>query len=321
MLNRREIRFKVLQSVYGFLLSENDRLDIGEKQMLGVVDRIYDLFIYQLALLEELHEFALRRMADGKNKFRPSEEDLHPNDKFVRNAFLIQLKDSIHFQHLKNQRRISWTGEEELVHKLYTRMRASEAYIAYMSNSSQSFSDDKQLLADLLPDMFLGFDALQGFYEELSVHWIDDYFLVLGLLERFILGAKKANGQDFPVPGLFKHINRNEQDDDRQFLIELFRKTIINQKEYGEMIAAQVVNWEVDRVALMDMSIMKMAIAEVLNFPSIPVKVSLNEYIELSKNFSTPKSKMFINGLLDKIVDKLRKSGRIQKVGRGLIDE
>lgn len=321
MLNRREIRFKVLQSVYSFLLSEGDRLDLGEKQLLSVVDKIYDLFLYQLALLEELHFFTVRRLEDAKNKFRPSEEDLNPNEKFVRNALLNQLKDSFHFQRLKTAHKISWVAEEEIVHKMYDRMKSSEAYISYMNSSKSSFNEDRQFLADLLHDLFIEFDALIGFYEEKSVHWIDDYYLSLGLLERFILSSKQINDGKVVIPSLFKQTDRNTADDDRQFMIDLYRKTIIHNEEYGKLIAGHVVNWEFDRVAFMDVVIMKMALAELLHFPSIPIKVTLNEYIELSKNFSTPKSKQFINGLLDKIVDKLKSENKIVKTGRGLIND
>lgn len=307
--------------MYSFLLSESDRLDVGERQLVGVVEKLYDLFIHQLALLEELHSFAERRIEEGKNKFRPSEADLQPNSKFVENTFLLQLKASFQFQKLKNTHKISWTGEQEIVHKLFDRMKASEAYEAYMKSPHKAFSEDRQFVADVLPELFLDFDALIGFYEEKSVHWIDDYFISLSLLERFIMTAKVVEGNSMAIPPLFKQVDRNSQDDDYHFMIDLFRKTLVNHEEYGQMVADHVVNWEFDRVAIMDVIIMKLALSELINFPSIPIKVTLNEYIELSKNFSTPKSKLFINGLLDKIVDKLKAEKRINKTGRGLIEE
>jgi transcription antitermination protein NusB len=319
MLTRRDIRIKVMQALYAFIQSENNRLDQGETKLLESIDRIYTLYIWQLSFLVEIVEFARRRIEENSQKMLPTYEDLHPNTRFTDNRLLNSIETNRDFKTLSERYRTNWSQHEEIIRKFYNELRESAAYAEYMSKEECTFEDDRELLLFITRDMLVNFELLQYFYEETDINWVDDYDTVLILLERTFKGWKETQAPETHLPPLIKPTIDGE-DDDRLFARQLFRKVLLHSDKYDTIIEEKISNWEFDRVARVDIILLRMAVCEFLEFPSIPVKVTINEYIDISKIYSSPKSKLFINGMLDKLALHFRNEGSLVKTGRGLID-
>ena len=316
MLNRRYLRVKVFQTLYSYFSSDSAELVKMEKEMLKSIDKIYDLYLYMFLLLSEVATAGRRKIEQDKSKRLPTEEDLNPNLRFVENRVILQLEENIIFQRLIDTKKISWHGEEENIRKLFRQIREDEEYAAYMNSPKNGFEEDKQFVIRIFKKHIAEFELLHAFLEEKSIYWMDDLPLVCINLVKNLQSFREKDTQHDDV--LFKLWK--DREDDLAFVKKLLRKTASNNKEYAQLIADKTKNWEVDRIAVLDVILMKMAVTEFEHFDSIPVKVSLNEYIELSKNYSTPKSKVFINGILDKLVIDLKSQKRIRKTGRGLIE-
>jgi N utilization substance protein B len=313
MLSRRHLRVKVLQALYAYFQSEKNDLLAGEKELNLSIEKVYDLYISQLLILPELTHAASIQIEERKNKKLPTKEDLNPNYKFVNNLLIKKIAEDKTLAGKANQRKINWTGEKELIRKLFSNIQKSDVYEEYMKTKENSFAEDVEFTVQIFKKFIAEDELLLHYYEERSIYWLDDFELVNSML----LKSLKQTKEDEPlvILNLF-----NDEEDDRKFMIDLFRKTVVNSKEYEEMISEKTKNWEVERIAAMDILIMKMALAEVLNFSNIPVKVSLNEYIDVSKRYSTPKSNVFVNGVLDKIFNELKAENKIKKTGRGLMN-
>ena len=309
-----------MQALYAYYQSGNNQLDQGEKQLLLSINKLYELFIWQLSFLVELTRFAENRIEENKQKYLPTAEDLHPNMRFVENRVLAALSNNKSFQRFENTYKINWAGETEMIRKYYNQIRETVEYQKYMSTEEDSFANDKKFLIHLIEKYFADFDLLQFFYEEKSMYFVDDYHLISYLLIKFFKETDENFDVLTPLPTLLKTEN-DEINEDLLFVKRLFRFTLLNDAEYTSMIASTTPNWEKDRIATIDLIILKMALAELLNFSSIPVKVTMNEYIDLSKYYSTQKSKIFVNGVLDKLIQQLRREDKIVKTGRGLIEE
>jgi transcription antitermination protein NusB len=309
MLNRRHLRVKVLQSLYAFFQSGNTSLNAGEKELLFGIEKIYDLYLYQLSLLISIGEQAQRNIEDNKRKRVPTSDDLSPNLKFVNNLCLLSITNNEHLLNLLEKKKINWHGDPEIPRKIFLQFKETSTYQDYLEKPGQSFTEDCELILKLLKNHVCEFELLHHFYEERSIYWLDDWELVNLMIIKSIKTMQENLLNEFQVLTLYKDL------DDRKFAIELFHKTILNDKEYIPLIAAKTQNWDIERIALMDIIIMKMALAEIIKFPEIPVKVSLNEYIEISKMYSTPKSKVFVNGVLDKLVEELITEKKISKPG------
>jgi N utilization substance protein B len=316
MLSRRHLRIKALQSLYAFIQSHNDRLDYGEKELLRSLDKLYEIYIYQLSLLIEIVDYADKRIEENRRKFYPTKDDLNPNTRFVDNRFIKQLADNKSYNTNAEKYKISWADEEEMIRKLFVKIRDSKFYKEYMDSPDSSYENDKDVVIKIVKKIISESDSLHFYFEERNIYWADDFYTANYLVIKTIKGFNEKHGELTPLPTLFK----NDNQEDKDFLINLFRKVILRSDEYFLLIEGKVKNWESDRLAVMDILLLKMALAELLEFPSIPVKVTLNEYIELSKMFSTPKSKVFINGILDKMIADLRRKNEIKKMGRGLLE-
>ncbi len=304
MLNRRHLRVKVLQSLYAYYQSHNQDLVSGEKELLHGIEKIFDLYIHQLTLLTELVVQEERIIEENSLKHLPSHDDLHPNRRFVENKCLRMIFDNRALQKLSVDRGIHWRDERELVRKLIQHIKQQKYYAAYMEGESTGMQEDLRFVLKVLQKSILPFEALHSFYEEKSIYWIDDWELVNKMLIKTLKESADA-GDQLALMNLFKDPT------DRDFARELFKKAILNQQDFNQIISAKTMNWDVDRIAMMDMIIMEMALTEILKFPEIPVKVSLNEYIELSKMYSTPRSKVFVNGVLDKLVEEFIREKKI----------
>ncbi len=319
MLSRRHLRVKVLQALYAYFQSNNSRLDQGEKQLLLSINKLYELFIYQLSFLVEVQRFALYRIEENKSKHFPTKEDLNPNMRFVNNRVLTAIANNRDFLKKEQLYKINWSEEKEMVRKFYVMMRESEAYEKYMSKNTNTFSDEKKIVLFLIEELFAEFELLEAFYEEKSIYFVDDYHLVSYLLMKFIKFMESSFDEHTPLPDLLK-TEKEDDNEDMDFVKRLFRETVLRSEEWGNLISNSTSNWELERIAVMDVIILKMALTELTCFRSIPVKVTMNEYIDISKYFSTARSKIFVNGILDKLLADMSVDGRIIKTGRGLLD-
>jgi N utilization substance protein B len=315
MLSRRHLRLKALQSLYAYFLSSDFEITKSEKELFKSIEKIYDLYLSKLQFLIELRHVAKKIIEENKLKHLPSSEDLNPNLSFLDNKILILLEKNTQLNYLCNSRKINWGNDYETVKKIFNQVRESEEYIIYMGKVNKSFNDDLNFIVDIFTNNIAENEFLEFLYEEESIFWSDDFFLVNSMVIKTIKMFTEKSNDSFELLALYK-----DPEDEKEFVSKLFRYTIVNTDKYQEYIISKLKNWEPDRIAFMDMVIMKMALCELINFPSIPVKVTLNEYIELSKDYSTDKSKVFINGILDKLIADLKSSGAINKVGRGLLE-
>lgn len=315
MLNRRFIRIKVMQALYGFFQSDNQDLAKAERELFKGIDKIYDLYIYQLSFILELKHVASILMEDAKNKRLPTKEDLDPNLKFIENKFIAQLDENIHLKREMNNRRINWSNEFEFVKKVFNIIKASDEFGKYMNVSDNSYKTDRDFIAEVFKEYIADYELINHIYEEKNLHWGDDIYIVNPMVVKTIESFKENSAPDFKLIPLYK-----DEEEDEQFIKDLFRQTILKSDETEKLIGDKTQNWEVERIAMMDVLLMKMAITEILHFSNIPVKVTLNEFIEISKMYSTPKSKIFINGILDKLLIDFKAGNMLSKMGRGLME-
>ncbi|MGV3630863.1 MAG: transcription antitermination factor NusB [Bacteroidota bacterium] len=314
MLNRRHLRIKVLQALYAFFQSEEENFNRTEKELFGALDRIYDLYLYLLLSFGELKAVAETQIEDKKNKIRPDAQDLEPNLRFVENRLFALLENSKQLRRASEESKVSWIGDanREMFKKIFAQVRESEAYFAYMAADTDSFEEDQQFALNLFKTDIANSELIYHFFEERSIHWIDDIDLACSMVLKTIKAAKEGEAPE--ILPLFK-----DPEDEIPFVKTLLRKTIANDNDNIALIDELTKNWEIDRIAKMDIILMKMAITEFQEFNNIPTKVTLNEYIEISKFYSTPKSNGFINGILDRAIERLAQDNKIKKTGRGLI--
>jgi N utilization substance protein B len=313
MLNRRILRIKVMQALYAFFQGEEDSLAVAENQLFRSFDRLYDLYILQLILLTEIYHEAQRHIEESKNKFFPSDEDRLENNYFAANRVLQALTDSETLRAQANKRRLTWDNQGDMGLKLFRKIRNSQLYKSYIFATDNDYAKDRDFIVKAYEKIISDDDILAAYYESENIHWSDDFDLVNYAVIKTLKGWEE--GTSLPLVSLYR-----DEEDDKEFVKTLFRKTIVNNDKYSVYVEQNAKNWESDRMALMDVLLMKMCVCELFEFSSIPVKVSMNEYIEISKSFSTPKSNAFINGILDKITEQLRKENKLQKSGRGLIE-
>ncbi|MCO5260221.1 MAG: transcription antitermination protein NusB [Crocinitomicaceae bacterium] len=315
MLNRRHLRIKILQSLYAYFQSEDDNYPQAEKNLFGAIDKIYHLYIYLLLAIPEVKCFAERKIEENKKKIRPTEDDLNPNLKFVNNAIIQQIETDQKLIKTSETEKINWIGDEkqEMFRKMFLTIRESETYFEHINNGNTDFEADKQFLIDLFKEEIANSPLLYNFFEEESINWLDDIDFACSMVLKTIKSVEE--NKPLQILDLYK-----DEEDEKEFTKELFKNTILLDKETEALIDDLTKNWELDRIAKMDIILMKMAITEFQIFNTIPTKVTLNEYIEISKFYSTPKSNSFINGILDRAIVRLNAEGKIKKIGRGLLN-
>lgn len=319
MLNRRFLRVKVLQQIYAYHQAEETDLLAAERRLLDSVDSLYELFIRQLTFWVEVKCFAERRIEENMHKNFPTQEDLNPNRKFVNNRVINALENNRDLQALQEKYKINWDNDrEDFIRGFYNRMREYPEYQEYMNSDKSSFALDKKLILSIIDNYMAEDDVLFDFYSDKNLVFNSDYQICLFLLWKFFNEMEEDFGPDTKIPAAFKTEN-GETNDDKNFIVRLFRLTMKNADEYRELVKANISNWDYDRIALMDKIIIFMALTEFQQFHDIPVKVTINEYIEISKYYSTPDSRRFVNGILDKLSEKLKADGKIMKTGRGLV--
>lgn len=315
MLNRRHLRIKVLQALYAYFQSNEDDYVRTEKELIQSVDRIYHLYLYLLLSFEELSTIAARKIEENKLKIRPTEEDLNPNRKFIENKVIEILSKNTSLRLAAEENRVNWIGasEQEMLKKIFASIQESEEYVTYMQQDSSSFENDQTFAVSIFKAEIANSPLMYHFFEEERIDWMDDIDLACSMVVKTLKGFTEDGEQE--ILPLYK-----DPEDEQAFIRTLLRKTISKDSENLLLIDELTKNWELDRIAKMDILLLKMAITELQEFNNIPKKVTLNEYIEISKYYSTPKSSNFINGVLDKAIDRLESEQKIRKIGRGLAD-
>ena len=314
MLNRRHLRIKVLQILYAFFQSKEIDVVKAQNELLLSVERMYDLYLYLLLTIPELKRAAETNNENRKNKLRPNESDLLPNLKWVENSLVLKIEESKELNKVSSARKVNWLGAEnqEIFRKMFLQVKDSETYFEFMENGLKDFEEDKKFALALFKNEIINSEFLHNYIEDKSIYWLDDIDLCCSMALKTLKTA--APDKEISILSLYK-----EDDDEKEFILNLCRNTIEMDVENEKLIEILAVNWEVDRIAKMDVLLLKMALVELQTCSSIPTKVTMNEYIEISKFYSTPKSNLFINGILDKAISQLTKEKKIKKSGRGLV--
>ena len=314
MLNRRHLRIKVLQILYAFFQSKENDVLKAQKELLLSVERMYDLYLYLLLTFSELKRAAETSNEIKKNKLRPDESDLKPNLKWVENKLVLKIEQTDALNKIANTRKINWSGAEnqELFRKMFLQLKESETYFEFMGKGINDFEEDKKFALALFKNEIVNSEFLHHFIEEKSIFWQDDIDLCCSMAIKTL----KISTEDKPISLLPLY---KENDDEKDFILNLCRDTITMNDQNEKLIEILAENWELDRIAKMDVLLLKLALTELQTCSNIPTKVTMNEYIEISKFYSTPKSNLFINGILDKAIVLLTKEKKINKIGRGLM--
>jgi N utilization substance protein B len=315
MISRRQLRIKALQSLYAYYTTGSEDMKRSEKELHFNIEKAYELYHYLLLLIIDVMIYAESRIEIARNKRIPTHEDLHPNTRFINNRLVDQLRNNAQLLRYVEQHKLNWADHPELIKEVYVRLTESEEYEAYMNGVEPGYAEDKRLITFIYSNIIYTSERLDSILEEQSIYWNDDLEFITSMIVKTFKKFKEEDGPDKLLMDLYK------SKEDTDYVIKLFRETIRHRDEYVEYIKQNTRNWDLDRIAFMDILIMQIAIAELIAFQSIPTKVTLNEYLEISKFYSTNKSNVFINGVLDKVLMQLKEENKISKAGRGLIGE
>ena len=312
MLSRRVLRTKVVKAVYAHTQCEGVTPAASEKNLVLSINRAYDLYFHLLALVPEIAEYAAERIRIGENKKLPTYDDLHPNRKFIENKVVVRLAEDEGLQAELKARKLSWANHRDLIVALYNALIRQPFYQKYMQSEERSFRQDAQLVSDIYMTMLEEFEPLESALEEQSVLWNDDLGYLLTMVSRTVLSMREGHES-------IKMMPQFKSEEDLDYAKSLLRNSIASYDRISLLLDNAMNNWDIERVALMDKIILVTAITEAENFPSIPVRVTMNEYIDIAKCYSTESSGGFINGILDKIIARLTDEGKIVKSGKGLL--
>ncbi len=315
MFSRRLLRIKVLQTLYAYHKVDGRTYTASEKELMHSIRKSYELYHLLLLLMIDVVDYAELKIEQARNKNIPTEEDLHPNTRFIENALVKQLKNNRAFNAFLRKIPLSWVQYPEIVRNLYRRIIETDSFRDYMASGTHSYTSDKHFLERMYLDVVMNYEDLYLNLEEQSIFWVDDVDFVIRMIVKTLKKFKEGEPEGGDLLPMFK------DEDDLAYCKKLLRTTIKNEEEYLGLIKASANNWELERIAFTDSLILQLAISEAIEFSSIPTKVTINEFIEIAKLYSTQKSSQFINGILDNIFTGLKADGRIVKSGRGLIGE
>ena len=307
MINRVLIRLKVIQVIYAYYQNGGKNLDAAEKELFYSLSKAYDLYKYLLTLMIEVTQFADRRIDNRRHKLRPTEEDLNPNTRFVDNAFMAQLMQNAQLEEFRANQKRTWDDEGDFVKHLFEKIEQTKAYQEYMNKETLTYEDDRELWRKLYRTTIGQNETIDEILEEQSLYWNDDKAIVDTFVLKTIKRFEPENGAEQELMPEYK------DDEDKEFARKLLRTAITGAETYRKLMENNAKNWDMERFAFMDILIMQVALAEIFAFPSIPVSVTLNEYVEIAKMYSTPKSGGFINGMLDSIVNQLKSENKLNK--------
>ena len=312
MLSRRILRTKVVKAVYAHTQCEGITPVASEKNLVASINKAYDLYFHLLALVPEIAEYAAERIRIGENKKLPTYDDLHPNRKFVDNKVIARLVEDEGLQSEIAARKLSWKDNRDLIVALYNALVRQPFYMKYMASDERSFREDAQLVSDIYMTMLEEFEPLESALEAQSILWNDDLGFILTMVSRTILSMRESHEE-------IKLMEQFKSEEDLDYAKTLLRYAVAGYERISLMLDNSLQNWDIERVALMDQIILITAIAEAESFASIPVRVTMNEYIDIAKCYSTESSGGFINGILDRIIARLTDEGKIVKSGKGLL--
>ena len=301
--------------LYAYFQNGDGDINKAEKALLHSIQKSFDLYHYLLILIVDIADYASARIDIALQKKIPSFEDLHPNTKFIENKIIGLLRTNLQLQAYLTRTPLTWSQSPELIKKLHNKIRMNKFFKDYMENPDRSFEEDKKVIIDIYGKELVAFEGLYQVLEEQNIYWNDEVEFIISMITKTFKGFSEGDKEKNLLFPLYKN------DEDKDFVKNLFRKSILHEKEYRSVVETFTKNWDVDRIAFMDFLILEMAIAEAVEFPFIPTKVTINEYLEIAKSYSTEKSRIFINGLLDKIFKHLKETDKIKKTGRGLIGE
>ena len=302
-----------MQTIYAMHQHQTDSLDQQEKFLMQSIDNAQDLYLLVLSIFEELKIKEQEYLDRVAKKHLATPQERNPNLKFINNQFFKilekhdQFHDKLEFRKINN-----WKLNDDTILFLLDAIKESEVYTKYMSTPSSTFEDDIYFISDLFTQVIAPNDKLYDYLEDYKITWVDDIPVINTLISKQIKSLKSIDSS-IDLPRVFK------DEDDKEFVRNLFRKTVLNELEFAKEYENKTPNWDTERIAEIDTIILKMAICEILKFPSVPVKVTLNEYLEIAKEYSTPKSSIFINGILDNLVKEFQANDKIKKSGRGLL--
>ena len=304
-----------MQVLYSYFQTPEKTIVQAEKELFYSINKSFDQYHYLLLLSRDIADYASKRIEIAKQKRLPSEKDVNPNTKFIDNRLIKQLGENEAFNSYVDSHKISWIDCPELIKSLYDSMIDSDLYKSYMESEEDSFEADKKFLVSFYKDIIPNSELLYQILEEQSIYWNDEVDFIISMILKTFKKFQEGDSIYTGLMPLFKNA------DDESFVKKLFRKVVLNDDEYKKIIKEHTKNWDVERIAYTDILLLDLAIAEILEFPTIPANVTFNEYIEISKFYSTKRSSTFINGILDKIVDTLKKENKIKKEGRGLLEK
>ena len=311
MVNRRHIRSKVLQAIYAMTQNQSDQLDVYEKYLFNSIENIRELYLLMLSSMIELQKVEKDFLEASAKKYLATPEELNPNTKFVDNTFLKILVESESLNNWIDELRINQFRVN--IKSLLEEIKETDLYKKYMSNRVNNFEEDKEFAIKLFAEFVAPSEKIYEFLEDLKISWIDDIPVVNTAILKQLEGLKSETSY-LKINKIFK------DDDDKEFAKQLFRKTALNADVFVKEYEDKTRNWDLERIAEVDAIILNLAVCELQKFPSIPVKVTINEYLELAKEYSTPKSSIFINGILDALVKEYKQENKLNKIGRGLIE-
>lgn len=313
MLNRRHIRVKVMQTIYALQTKENFNLDTEGKFVKTSMEEMYNLYLLMLDMMVEVHAFAKAEQEKFSKKILATEEEKNPNKRFVENEVLLKLSDNKALQNELDKRKLkNWRLNDEYVQVIYNALIASDVYASYMNAEETSFKIDKKFLLDAYTEVIAPNDKLYDYIEDSRLTWVDDLPMVNMAILKRLQKVKPQSPESLFLPNLFKNV------EDKMYAIDLLDRTLANDEFLLNEISINTPNWDQERIADVDMVLIKMALCEFLKFSTIPIKVTINEYLEIAKEYSTPKSSIFINGILDKLVKQYGEEKKLKKEGRGL---
>jgi N utilization substance protein B len=319
MLNRRILRIKAFKVLYGSVLSEEKSLSQAQVQLEQSCEAARDLYLYMLSIVSPLTKVARERIEAAQKKFNQTEEERNPNMKFANNALAQLLDEDVDLQKLLNKKKYSWAQYDLLLKKVMTSVASKEYYAEYMASPETSLKEDCKLFTKIFEEEFIDSEELEMILEEKSLHWNDDLAYALTWCCRTFKSF--AEGQAWKMPALYQSemMKGADVESDKLFVTRLLQHSFAGYEKYSALVAESVPGWEKERLFSTDVILIVMGLAEAVNFPTIPVKVTINEYVELSKFYGTPKSRSFVNGLLDRLVQKLSDDGQVVKEGKGLL--
>lgn len=312
MLSRRLLRTKVVKAVYAYTQSEGLTMQGAERNLVASIDKAYDLYFHLLALVPAIAEYAAERIRIGENKMLPTYEDLHPNRKFVDNKMVARLAEDEGLAKELKARKLSWSDNRDLIVALYNALTRQVFFQKYMASGDSSFKEDAQLVSDIYMNMLEEFEPLETALEEQSILWNDDLGFILTMVSRTVLSVRESHET-------IKFLPQFKSEEDLDFAKRLLKLSIEEYDNIGTMVDRSMNNWDIERVALMDNVILVVGVAEAMGFASIPTRVTMNEYIDIAKCYSTNSSGGFINGILDRMINLLSEEGKIVKSGKGLL--